>query len=136
MPALLDLNWKPSKDKPDLPTDVYPYQGPAIYRGDGYSIAFSLLDGVDPYEPEGTLFAQVRKERLKANQTVVAPLAEFNVTVVDNLVTIALTGEQTITLPDQAFWDLQETFDDAPPRTWFTGRANAWGDITREDDSS
>lgn len=135
MPTLFDLKWKPSKATSELPTDVYPILGPAIYRGDGYTITLRLLDGATPYEPEGTLTAQIRKARLKANATVGDPLAEFEVTVagVDgNEVTIHLTDEQTITLPDEAYWDLQESFDDGDPRTWFTGQANAWGDITRE----
>lgn len=132
MPALFDLVFKPSAATPDLPTDVYPYLAPAIYRNDGYSITFTLLDGETPYEPEGTLFAQVRSARIGAGATVGDPLAEFEVTVDANEVTIALDAEQTASLPDAGFWDLQETFDDAPPRTWFTGKVKAWGDITRE----
>lgn len=132
MPKLFDLTWKSSAAQENLPTDVYPTLGPAIYRGDGYSIHFVLLDGADPYEPEGTLTAQIRRARLGASATPGDPLVEFEVTVVDNAVTIALDGDQTAILPDSGYWDLQESFDDGPPRTWFTGRVSAWGDITRE----
>lgn len=134
MPKLFDLTWKSSAAQENLPTDVYPTLGPAIYRNDGYSIHFVLLDGTDPYVPEGTLTAQVRRLRLAAGATVGDPLAEFDVTVggVDgNEVTIALTAAQTAALPDAGYWDLQEAFVDAPPRTWFTGKVKAWGDITR-----
>lgn len=135
MPKLLDLTWKSSATQEDLPTDVYPYLAPAIYRNDGYSIAFTLLDGVDPYEPEGTLTAQIRAKRLVSGETPGDPLAEFDVTVVANVVTIALDETQTAALPDAGYWDIQESFDDAPPRTWFTGKVKAWGDITRGDGS-
>ena len=131
MPALFDLTYKPSAATPDLPTDVYPTLGPAIYRNDGYSILFTLSDGDTPYEPEGTLAAQIRASRLSAGATPGVPLAEFEVTVDTNTVTIALDAEQTAALPDSAYWDLQESFDDAPPRTWFTGKVKAWGDVTR-----
>lgn len=136
MPALFDLTWKPSAAQADLPTDVYPTLGPAIYRNDGYSILFTLLDGADPYVPEGTLTAQIRRARLGASATAGEPLAEFDVTVagVDgNEVTIALDETQTAALPDAGFWDLQESFVSGPPRTWFTGKVKAWGDITRAD---
>lgn len=132
MPALFDLTFKPSAAQPTLPTDVYPTLGPAIYRNDGYTIHFSLLDGVTPYEPEGTLTAQIRPARLKASAVAGDPLAVFEVTVVTNEVTIALDEDQTAALPDAGFWDLQESFDDGPPRTWFTGKVKAWGDVTRE----
>lgn len=135
MPKLLDLTWKSSAAQEDLPTGVYPILAPAIYRNDGYSIHFTLLDGTDPYVPEGTLSAQIRPLRLGKSATVGDPLAEFEVTVggVDgNEVTIALDDVQTGALPDAGFWDLQETFDDGPSRTWFTGRVKAWGDVTRE----
>lgn len=132
MPALFDLTWRPSAAVPDMPTDAYPTLAPAIYRGDGYSIAFTLSDGDDPYEPEGTLFAQIRTARLGASASPGDPLAEFTVNVAANVVTISLDDEQTASLPDAGYWDLQETFDDAPPRTWFTGKVKAWGDVTRE----
>jgi hypothetical protein len=135
MPALFDLTWKPSTAQPDLPTDVYPTLGPAVYRNDGYSIQFTLMDGETPYEPEGELFAQIRPARLAAGATAGDPLAEFEVTVLANAITIALDESQTAALPDSGFWDLQETFLDAPPRTWFTGKVKAWGDVTREDGS-
>lgn len=135
MPTLIDLTWKPSAEASELPTDVYPHLAPAIYRGDDYTIVVVLLDGVTPYVPEGTLAAQIRKDRIKAAATVGDPLAEFTVTVggVDgNEVTLDLDGDATALLLDNAYWDLQEALDDGTRRTWFTGRANAWGDITRE----
>lgn len=130
MPTLLDLTWKPSPDSPTLPTDVYPFLAPAIYRGDGYSIHFSLLDGDDPYAPEGTLTAQIRPARRAAGAVLGDALADFDITVDGNEVTIALDGDQTATLPDNVYWDIEESFGDASPRTWFTGKAKAWGDIT------
>lgn len=136
MPKLFDLTWKSSAAQEDLPTDVYPWVGPAIYRNDGYTIHFTLMDGVTPYEPEGTLTAQIRTKRFAASAAVTDPLAEFEVTVGGvggNEVTIALDAEQTAALPDAGFWDLQETFDDSEPRTWFTGKVKAWGDVTREE---
>lgn len=136
MPTLIDLIWKPSAETPELPTDVYPHLAPAIYRGDDYTIHVVLNDGVTPYEPEGTLHAQIRKDRLKAGATVGAPLAEFEVTVDVNEVTVHLDGDDTVDLPDNGYWDLQETLDDGARRTWFTGKANAWGDITREETGS
>lgn len=132
MPKLFDLTWKSSALQENLPTNVYPTLGPAIYRNDGYSIHFTLLDGADPYIPEGTLTAQIRRARLAASATVSDPLAEFEVTVVSNEVTIALDETQTAALPDAGYWDLQESFDVGPPLTWFTGKVKAWGDITRE----
>lgn len=135
MPALFDLTFKPSAAQPTLPDDVYPTLGPAIYRNDGYTIHFTLLDGVDPYEPEGTLTAQIRRARLAASATPGTPLAEFEVEVDANEVTISLTAEQTAALPDAGFWDLQESFDADEPRTWFTGKVKAWGDVTRESGS-
>lgn len=135
MPVLFDLTWKPSADSSELPTDVYPYVGPAVYRGDGYSITFVLTTpGATPvpYVPEGTMSAQIRSARLAPGEIPEAPLAEFSVTVDDNRVTIALVREQTIVLPVTAYWDMQETFDDSEPRTWFTGKISSWGDITRE----
>lgn len=131
MPTLLDLTWKPSAAQSTLPDDVYPTLGPAIYRNDGYSIVFTLLNGVTPYVPEGTLTAQIRPKRLAASAVPGSPLATFGVTVVSNVVTLALTAAQTAALPDASFWDLQETFVSSEPRTWFTGKVNAWGDITR-----
>lgn len=135
MPALMDLTWKPSAAQADLPTDVYPTLAPAIYRNDGYSIHFTLHDGVTfPYVPEGTLTAQIRPARLAAGVTAGDPLATFDVTVggVDgNEVTISLDESQTAALPDAAYWDLQESFVSSPPRTWFTGKVKAWGDVTR-----
>lgn len=131
MPSLFDLTWKPSASQSTLPTSGYPTLGPAIYRGDGYEIGFTLLDGADPYEPEGTLTAQIRLARLGASTTVGSPLAEFAVDVDVNVVTISLTEAQTKALPDAGYWDLQESFVSAPPRTWFTGKVKAWGDITR-----
>lgn len=136
MPALFDLVFKPSAAQATLPTDVYPTLGPAVYRNDGYTIRFLLLDGEDPYEPEGTLTAQIRPLRLAKSATPGTPLAEFDVTVSTNEVTISLDEEQTAALPDgPSFWDLQESFDDGPPRTWFTGKVKAWGDVTRESGS-
>lgn len=132
MPELLDLNFKPSASQPTLPTGGYPYVAPAIYRGDEYTIHFTLSDGVDPYTPEGTLTAQIRPARLAANATPGDPLAEFLVTVDGNEVTIQLDGDDTAGLPDAAYWDLEESFDDASPRTWFTGKVKVWGDVTRE----
>lgn len=135
MPKLFDLTWKSSTQQPDLPSDVYPYQGPAIYRGDPYTIHFTLLDGEDPYVPTGDLLAQIRLERLAASATPGTPLAEFAVTVGgvdDNEVTIHLTPDQTKTLPDSGYWDLQEFDGDDPLGTWYTGRVKAWGDVTRE----
>lgn len=136
MPTIIDLDWKPSGSSPELPTTGYPHRAPAIYRGDDYPIHVVLNDGDTPWEPEGTLFAQIRKERLKARATVTSPLAEFTITVDGNEVTLELDGDQTATLPDEAYWDLQETFDDGRRRTWFTGRVKAWGDITREETGS
>lgn len=133
MPTLFDLTWKPTAAAPNLPSDVYPILGPAIYRNDGYSIHFTLMDGETPYEPEGELHAQIRPARLPANADPGEPLAEFEVLVSTNEVTISLDGEQTAALPDDGYWDLQETFDDASPRTWFTGKVKVWGDITREE---
>lgn len=135
MPDLFDLTFKPSTAAPTLPTGVYPLLAPAIYRGSPYTIHFSLFDGEDPYVPEGDLFAQIRPERLAANATVGDPLAEFEVTIGGddgNEVTIHLTPEQTATLPDAAFWDIQEFDGDEPLGTWFTGKVKAWGDVTRE----
>jgi hypothetical protein len=137
VPALFDLTWKPSASSSELPTDQYPYLGPAVYRGDGYSIHFILTEDAEaatppPYEPEGTLTAQVRAARLDPGEEPDAPLAEFSVDVVANEVTIALTAEQTASLPISAYWDLQESFDDSEPRTWFTGKIKSWGDVTRE----
>lgn len=132
MPSLLDLTFKPSADQETLPNDVYPVLAPAVYRGDSYSITFTLTDGVDPYEPEGDLFAQIRPARLAANATAGDPIVEFAVTVTVNEVTIALTDAQTATIPDSAYWDLQERLDADTVRTWFTGKVKAWGDVTRE----
>lgn len=132
MPTILDLIFKPSSTHPIWVTGDPP---PAIYRNDGYSLHFVLLDGVTPYVPEGTLAAQIRPTRLPKSATPGDPLAEFEVTVggVDgNEVTIALDETQTAALPDAGFWDLQEAFVDGPPRTWFTGKVKAWGDVTRE----
>lgn len=133
MPTLLDLTWKPSKQLPELPTDVYPVLAPAVYRGDDYTIHVVLLDGDDPWEPEGTLRAQIRKDRLKAGATVDDPLAEFDITVDANEVTCHLDPDDAALIPDNAYWDLQESFDDGAVRTWFTGKVKAWGDITREE---
>lgn len=136
MPALFDLTWKPSAAQSTLPTDVYPTLAPAIYRNDGYSILFNLWNDeaqTDPYEPEGDLNAQIRRARHAASATVGDPLAEFDVTVDGNEVTIALVREQTEALPDSSFWDLQESFVDSEPRTWFTGKVKAWGDVTRDE---
>lgn len=137
MPTLLDLTWKPSAAQAALPTDVYPHLGYAIYRNDSYSFSLTLMNGVDPYVPEGDLSAQIRPARLAASVTPDDPLLEFAVTVggVDgNEVTIALTRGQAATLPDNAgFWDLQEEFDEDTATTWFTGKVKAWGDVTREE---
>lgn len=135
MPALFDLTWKPSAAQQELPVDVYPYLGYAIYRNDSYSMRLTLLDGVTPYVPTGDLSAQIRSARLAASATPGDPLADFEVTVggVDgNEVTIALVRDQAASLPDSGFWDLQEAFDDEEARTWFTGKVKAWGDVTRE----
>lgn len=131
MPTILDLTWKPSNAAPQYPADD-PTVAPAVYRGDGYTILLVLMDGANPWNPEGTLRAQVRKERIKASATVTDPIAEFEITVDANEVTCHLTGDATVDIPDSAYWDLQEEFDDADPRTWFTGRVKAWGDLTRE----
>jgi hypothetical protein len=133
VPALFDLTWKPSASSTELPTDQYPYLGPAVYRGDGYSITLVLTqEGATPtYEPEGTLSAQIRAARLDPEEVPDDPIAEFDVTVDSNVVVIALTAEQTAALPISAYWDLQETFDDSEPITWFTGKVKSWGDITR-----
>lgn len=137
MPDLFDLIYKPSAAQPMLPVDVYPYQGYAVYRNDSYSITFTLTDANDdPYVPEGDLAAQIRPARLAAGATPGDPLAEFAVTVggVDgNVVTIALVRDQCAALPDSAFWDLQESFDEDTARTWYTGKIKAWGDVTREE---
>lgn len=135
MPTLLDLSWKPSAAQSTLPTDVYPILAPAIYRNDSYSIHFTLMDGVTPYVPQGDLSAQIRPARLAASAVPGDPIAEFDVTVggVDgNEVTIALVRSQCASLPDAAYWDLQEAFDVDDATTWFTGKVKAWGDITRE----
>lgn len=132
MPSLLDLTWKSNATTPTLPDDVYPVLAPAIYRGDSYSITFTLLNGEDPYEPEGELFAQIRPGRLAASATPGDPIAEFAVTVDVNEVTIALTDDETLDIPDSGYWDLQERLDADTVRTWFTGKVKAWGDVTRE----
>jgi hypothetical protein len=135
LPALFDLTWKPSAESSELPEDQYPYLGPAVYRGDGYTITLTLLteDGATPteYIPEGTLSAQVRSARINPSATPGDALLDFGVDVVDNVVTLTLTGEQTATLPVSAYWDVQESFDDGEPVTWFTGKIKSWGDITR-----
>ncbi len=140
MPTLLDLVWKPSVATPELPTDSFPRQAPAIYRGDGYSLWFVLSDTQYatpvPYVPEGDFQAQVRLSRLRKDEVPGEPLATFEVTVGGddgNEEIASLTGDQTAALPDSAFWDIQEVFDDSEPTTWFTGKVKAWGDITRVD---
>jgi hypothetical protein len=135
-PQLFDLTWKSSTLQPELPTGVYPYLAPAIYRGDPYTIRYLLLDGVTPYVPTGQLVAQIRPARFAANATPGVPLAEWAVDIGGddgNEVTQHLTPAQTETLPDNAFWDIQEFDGDEPLGTWFTGKVKAWGDITRED---
>jgi hypothetical protein len=135
-PKLFDLTWKSSASQEDLPTDVYPTLGPAIYRNDSYSIRFILTDEDDaPYVPVGTMSAQIRRARLKANATPGDPLADFTVDIAGddgNEVTISLVRDQAAALPDEAFWDLQEAFDEDDARTWFTGKVKAWGDISRD----
>lgn len=130
MPALFDLVWKPSSRQPTLPDeeDQYPYIGPAVYRGDSYDIRFNLPD---EFEVEGTMHAQVRLERLAADEEPGDPIVEFDCTVDVDAVTISLTQAQAATLPDDAYWDIQQVFDDGAVRTWYTGKIKAWGDITR-----
>lgn len=135
MPILYDLTWRPTAAVPDLPTGQS--VGPAIYRGDDFDLTFRLWtdeDGTVPYEPEGTLSAQLRRSRLKANETPADPLLSFAVDVAGddgNEVTVALTAVETPGCPDHAYWDLQEELDDGTITTWFTGKADAWGDLTR-----
>lgn len=134
MPQLFDLTWRPSTLQPTLPTDVYPYLAPAIYRGDPYTIQYVLLDGVTPYVPTGDLFAQIRPARLGVNATPGDPIATWAVTLGGddgNEVTQHLTPEQTITIPDSAYWDIQEYDGDEALGSWFTGKVKAWGDIYR-----
>lgn len=132
MPLFFDLNWIATTAVPSLPTTRTgakddPILGEAIYRGDPYDITF-----VRPAELQGfTLTAQVRRSRFAAGATVGDPIADFAVDVDGDNVTIALTPEQTASLPDQSYWDLQAWDGDDPVDTWFTGKVKAWGDITR-----
>lgn len=134
MPALLDLNWKPSADESTLPTGVYPGRAPAVYRNDTYSITLRLWndeEGTDPYTPEGTLTAEIRPARLAAGATVADPIVEFDVEVDGNEVSLTLTRAQAAIVPDAAYWDLQEVLAGDVARTWFTGKVKGWGDVTR-----
>lgn len=137
MPTLLDLTFKPSASQSTLPTGVYPHLGPAVYRNDSYSVTVRLWSdeaGTVPYEPEGTMAAQIRPARLAAGATPGDPLADFTVDVAGaggNEVTMSLIRSQAAALPDAWYWDLQEEFTDDLAVTWFTGKGKAWGDITR-----
>lgn len=134
MPQLLDLVWRPSATSETLPTDVFPRQGPAVYRDDSYSLTVRLWsdeEGTVPYEPEGTMSGQIRPARLTAGATPGDPLADWTVDVASNIITLSLVRAQSAALPDGWVWDLTEVFDDDLAVTWFTGKGKAWGDVTR-----
>jgi hypothetical protein len=97
----------------------------AIYRGDSFREQFSLSQDGQPVDLTGaTAAAEIRG----APQSL--PLYAFTCTIVDNVITIAMTAAETAVLPAHAYWDLQVTHATGEVQTFVAGGANVQDDIT------
>lgn len=114
-----------------------------FYRGDSVTLAFRLGEGdtstppvmVAAYDLTGVVLAA----QIRASEDSSTILAEFTVTIGDQtdlavrgVVGLALTTEQTMTLPTAARWDLQATWPGESVRTYLAGKVSTKKDTTRE----
>ncbi len=132
MPALLDLDWKPSA------SSAAPEAGHSsqIYRGDTYAHVIEFWEDeaeTDPFAITGTVTAQIKTARLTSDDDGTV-LAAFTCAVSgagNNIVTISLTPTQTEDLPvGSLYWDLQ-VLNAGVITTLLTGKVKVWGDVTR-----
>lgn len=97
----------------------------SIYRGDTYTHRVEVLDAVGPVDLTGsTWLAQIRRND--------AQVAEFDINVADNVVTLSLTPEATTALTPLAGlrWDIQRTVGGAV-ETLLAGSVKVATDVSR-----
>lgn len=127
--AYLDLVWKPSATEPTPPAG----KGSAIIRGDTESRTIRVTDGTLNGYDAWDWSAQIRAQRL-TGATAGDPLVSYTVTLEpdgdDLLVHLLLAPNETLTLPNAAFWDLQLT-DGTTVTTWLSGKVKVLDDVTR-----
>lgn len=108
-------------------------EAPAIYRGDTYSHAITVLDAADVAVDLSTavLTAEVRRTASILDTTVIATFTTAVSGVGNNIVTISLTAAVTTLLtPGTYRWDLH-TVTAGVAQTWRKGQAVVVGDVTR-----
>lgn len=127
MYALLDLIWKPTA------SSTVPSVGkaPAIVRNDPYTHVIRITDGWADLGSE-SFIAQIRGARLVgADESSDTVIVDFAVSTsqdgTDLLIVIALTAEQTTSMPTAGFWDLQQVDGE----TLFSGKTKVLDDVTR-----
>jgi len=112
----------------------------SLYAGDGVEFRLRCKDGAgDPIDITGTVTAQIRLDRLEANN----PIVEFATNMVDSyqgIVVLSLTEEQTreLVMDPSAkagkflgVWDIQWTPANTPSRTLCQGTVECVSDVTR-----
>ena len=113
------------------PGSPLPYEvgtAPGIYRGDDWAHSFEFLDGEDPFVITGSVVAQIRVSRL-VDETSDDPLANLDVVIDSNVVTLSLDEEATVSLPKAWVWDMQNTVGGITT-TLLTGKGKTFDDVT------
>jgi hypothetical protein len=123
--ASLDLVWKPSSTSTSPPAG----KAPAIIRDDPYTHVFVVEDGWADLGSED-FEAQIRTARLTGDTDDPATV-DFTVTTeqdgADLRIILALTAAQTLELPKEGFWDLQQI----DGGTLVAGKVKVLDDVTR-----
>lgn len=96
-----------------------------LYRGDSFRRQFALTADGQPVDLTGATAAAEIRSAPKS-----LPLYAFTCTIVDNVITIAMTAAETSALPAHAYWDLQVTYASGEVQTFVAGGISVRGDIT------
>lgn len=125
MYGLLDLTWQPSASQTEPPAG----KAPALIRDDPYTHVIVVTGGWADLGAE-TFEAQIRTARLTGDTDAPATVA-FTVTteqaVADLRIILSLTAAQTLELPAEAYWDLQQV----DGSTLLAGEVQVLNDVTR-----
>lgn len=100
-----------------------------LYAGDGCTLVFSFLEEGQPWPTTGTWAADVRASEVGP----VITSFTINNDETTGVVKASLSGAQVRSLGNEAVWDLQQTPPSAEPRTWYRGKIDITGDVTRGD---
>ena len=113
-----------------------------LYAGDGVSFRLICTDKAGaPVDVTGSVAAQVRLNRSKAEESIIEFAAEMQ-DAYTGIIVLSLTGDQTQALMDHpsvnssgkftGVWDVQWEPEGLEPRTLCQGAVECVADVTRE----